>query len=151
MPEENIIETLAPDPDTSTVGRVLIGADHNTLKEAIAADFVDAIPLGGDALLLVRSDRADEKGIDFPTEQARIQNVVSDLPPPWDYVAESLSAPSTVAYVEENPDATIAPGVQLDTYTLDEYGIEFVVPEIVSLPEPLSNPADKLLSNPATN
>lgn len=144
MPEENPIEWLVPDPDTSAIGRILIAPDQETIQEAVAADFLTAIPFGGDALLLVRDNRADEQGIDYPTEQGLLQNTVSDLPPPWDIIAESLSLPNTVNYVNKNPEAELAPGVELETTYLDQVGFEIVYPNVTALPDSVESPVENL-------
>lgn len=144
MAEDNPIEWLVPDPDTSAIGRILIAPDQETIREAIAADIITAAPLGGDALLLVRHNRAKEAGIDYPTEQGLLQNTVSDLPPPFDTIAESLSLPNTINYVNKNPEAKLAPGVELETTLLDEVGLEIVYPNVTALPDEISNPVENL-------
>lgn len=144
MPDENPIEWLVPDPEDSAIGKILIAPSQDTIEQAIAADIVTAVPLGGDALLLVRDNRADEQGIDYPTEQGLLQNTVSDLPPPWDIVAESLSLPNTVNYVNENPDAELAPGVDLETTYLDQVGVEIVYPDVAALPDKIESPVENL-------
>lgn len=142
MAEDNPIEWLVPDPDSSAIGRILIAPDQETIREAIAADIITAAPIGGDALLLVRHNRAEEMGIDYPTEQGLLQNTVSDLPPPLDTIAESLSLPNTVNYVNKNPNATLAPGVDLETTYLDEVGFEIVYPNVTALPDKIENPVE---------
>lgn len=146
MPDDNPIEWLTPDPDTSAIGRILISPDHETIQEAIAADILTAVPLGGDALLLVRDNRAEEQGLDYPTEQGLVQNTVSDLPPPWDYIAETLSLPNTVAYANDNPEASLAPGVGLNTTYLEQIGIEIVYPDVNALPDEISGPVESITS-----
>jgi hypothetical protein len=144
MPEDNPIEWLVPDPDDSAIGKILIAPNQETIEQAIAADIVTAVPLGGDALLLVRDNRADEQGIDYPTEQGLLQNTVSDLPPPWDIIAESLSLPNTVNYVNNNPDTELVPGVDLKTTYLDQVGVEIVYPDVKALPDELASPVENL-------
>jgi len=69
---------------------------------------------------------------------------VSDLPPPWDIIAESLSLPNTVNYVNRNPDTELVPGVDLKTTYLDQVGVEIVYPDVKALPDELASPVENL-------
>ena len=142
MSEEHPLEQFVPDPDESAIGSVLIAPDHETLRQAMLADFIDAIPLGGDALLVVRGDIAEREGIDFPDDQAYVQNVISDLPPPGDYILNALSAPNTVNYVEMNEPVELAEGVELQVFEDENFGIKFVLPAIVDTPFGIPDPGD---------
>lgn len=142
MAEKHTIEKLLPDPDSSVVGSLLISPDHDTIQEAIAADIVDAIPIGGDMLLLVRADRADRKGLNFPDDQAYVENVMSDLPPPFDTALDLLVSPNTVRYVEKNRPVEIVDGVELEVFEDEELGIKLVLPSVTG--SVLPDPADHL-------
>lgn len=144
MVEKHPLEKLVPDPEESAVGSILISPDQETLRQAMLADFIDAIPLGGDALLLVRGDIAEREGLDFPEDQAYIQNVISDLPPPGDYLLNALSAPNSVNYVEQNDPVEIIEGIEMQVFEGENTGIKFVVPAVVDTPFGLPNPRDHL-------
>lgn len=142
MPEEHPLEQFIPDPEDSVVGSVLISPNHETLNQALAADFIDAVPLGGDALLIVRGDIAERKGIDFPDDQVYVQNAISDLPPPVDYLLEAISMPNTISYVESNEPVTVADGVELQVFEDENLGVRFVLPAIVDTPFGIPDPGD---------
>lgn len=142
MVETTTIEALVPDPDESAVGSVLISPDHDTVQQAIASDVIDAIPLVGDTLLVVRSDIAEREGINFPDDQVAIQNAISDLPPPFGHLLNAASSPNTVKYVEDNEPVEVRDGLELQVFEDETLGLKVVLPAIVESPVP--DPADYL-------
>jgi len=109
MPGNNPIDRLVekrPDLegkiDNETLSRVLTEPEQNRLVEAIVADVVDATPIVGDILALHRREMAEERGQEYPTRPAFLENVISDLPEPLDTAGDIVVSQNTLKYLEEN-------------------------------------------------
>lgn len=85
--------------DADQLRRILGEPQHETLGEALAADAVDAAPVLGDLLAVVRKHNAEARGMDYPDRPAFVENALSDLPPPADTVADILVAQNTLNHL----------------------------------------------------
>lgn len=92
--------TLPEDIDRMTLERVFTEPEMESLAEAIAADAVDAIPIIGDMLIIVRMNRAEEMGKTYPESPAPVQNYLSDIPAPFDTVGDILVSQHTAEYLD---------------------------------------------------
>jgi hypothetical protein len=83
------------------LSRVLTEPEQEALHEALAADAVDAAPFVGDILALHRREIATQRGQEYPTRPAFLENVISDLPPPLDTAGDIVLSQNTLKYLEE--------------------------------------------------
>lgn len=111
MLDENPLDRVAearPDVrekiDNEQIRRVLTAPEHENLPEAMAADAVDAAPILGDILAMERKETAEEKGMDYPSRPAFMENVISDLPEPIDTVGDIVISQNTLKYLTEKGD-----------------------------------------------
>jgi hypothetical protein len=130
MTEETVIEEALPAPEESDLSSVLIAHEHDDFSDAALADIVDAAPVAGDVLFLVRKRRAERDGEDFPNRQAYIQNIISDLPAPLAYPLESLSAPNMIEFIEDKGEPEIIDGVKATIVEGPRGEVKLVVPTL---------------------
>lgn len=94
-------ESYLPDEiDRKTIERVLTRPQQKSLAEALAADAVDAAPIIGDLLVIVRMERAEEQGLKYPDAPTAVENALSDVPPPLDTIGDIIVAQNTAEYLD---------------------------------------------------
>lgn len=91
---------LPDDIDRSTIERVLTQPEQESLAEALAADAVDAAPIIGDLLVIVRMERAKQQGIKYPEAPTAVENALSDIPAPLDTIGDIIVAQNTASYLD---------------------------------------------------
>jgi hypothetical protein len=111
MASDNLISILRTEAkgfpgnfDTAALDRALTEPQQEALAEAIAADAVDAVPFAGDALTLTRMDKAERRGVEYPERPSSIENILSDIPAPFDTVGDVLVSQNVLKYLENNYD-----------------------------------------------
>lgn len=97
--------------DADAIDRILTEPQQDALGEAIAADAIDAVPIAGDALALTRNNKAEEIGMEYPARPAFVENIISDVPPPFDTIGDILVSQNVLSYLEANYDVDF-PGRQ---------------------------------------
>lgn len=90
------------------IDNVLTEPAQASLADALAADAVDAAPIVGDLLALVRLQNAEEEGIEYPERPGLVENAISDLPPPLDTIGDVLIAQNTLHYLETQGNIPVA-------------------------------------------
>lgn len=89
----------SPDRPGDRLRRILTEPEQDRLLDAIAADVAEGAPFLGEALTYQRRGRAQDLGIDFPDRPALLEEVVEDLPPPFDTVLDVVIAQNTLHYL----------------------------------------------------
>lgn len=105
---EGEVDNLPPEITGDSIDRILTGPQQNRLAEALAADLVDAVPLVGDLLMLSRIEKAEERGIEYPSRPTALENALSDLPPPIDTIADLAISQNAMHYLEEEGGVDVA-------------------------------------------
>lgn len=116
-----------------SIDRVLTEPAQATLAEAVAADLVDAAPLVGDLLALVRLQNAEEEGVEYPSRPAFVENAISDLPPPFDTAGDLIISQNVLHHLEDEqgiPVAALPDEITADTAGDVDNFIEGVLPDI---------------------
>lgn len=83
-----------------TLDRILSGPQQETLAEAMAADAIDVVPVAGDLTAIVRNERAEDLGMEYPQRPAALENAFGDLPPPLGTLADILIAQNVMSHLE---------------------------------------------------
>lgn len=111
MPTDDLMEILRQEnpelddfTDPDAIDRILTEPQQNALAEAVAADAIDAVPVAGDTLALTRKNKAEEIGAEVPARPAFVENILSDIPAPFDTVGDLLISQNVLRYLEQNYD-----------------------------------------------
>lgn len=105
---EDEMDNFPPELSGEAIDRILTGPQQERFAEAVAADLVDAAPLVGDLLMLSRIEKADERGIDYPARPTALENAMSDLPPPFDTIADLAISQNVMHYLEDEGGVEMA-------------------------------------------
>lgn len=98
-----------PDPiDAERIDNILTEPAQERLADAIVADLIDAAPLAGDMLALIRLQNAEKEDIEYPERPAFVENVVSDLPPPVDTIGDLIISQNVLHYLESEQGIPVA-------------------------------------------
>jgi hypothetical protein len=93
-------EKFPPELDRETIDRILTEPQQKALAHAILADAVDALPVIGDLLATAKREKAERRGIEYPTSPIFAQDTLGDLPTPFDWLGELLVAYHVPYYLQ---------------------------------------------------
>lgn len=86
----------------STAKEILVGTGQDELRQAIAADLVDIIPLVGDAANVLRIQDASRKGGDFPRKRisGQLVDFIGGAIPVIGDIFDALTPTNTLSWLE---------------------------------------------------
>lgn len=94
--------------DAERLESILTEPAQERLADAIAADIIDAAPIAGDLLALIRMENAKKQGVEYPERPAFVENVISDLPPPIDTIGDIIVSQNVLHHLEDERGIPVA-------------------------------------------